>query len=131
MPIIKEGSIFKKPIAFSGLIRAVIILILLASNVYSYFLYLSQKQELNSLKSLVVEQKMNAKTVNFTKMFIENVLAANGEVNFETRLKLESAVRELNDEAILGQWQKFVNSQTEADAQENVKELLKLLINKI
>ena len=69
--------------------------------------------------------------MNFTKLFITQVLRADGEVDFETRLKLENAVRELNDQNILAQWQKFVESETEEEAQEEVKNLLGMLVNKI
>jgi hypothetical protein len=44
---------------------------------------------------------------------------------------LETAVRDLKDEEILNQWQKFVDSKTETEAQKEVKNLLELLINKI
>lgn len=64
-------------------------------------------------------------------MFINDVLKSEGEVNFETRLKLENAVRNLQDEEILAQWQKFTNTQKEADAQTEVKVFLEMLVNKI
>jgi hypothetical protein len=46
-------------------------------------------------------------------------------------LKLEYAVRDLADGEILKQWNEFVNSKTESEAQEQVKNLLELLVNKI
>ena len=69
--------------------------------------------------------------MEFTKLFIGEVLKADSEVSFDTRLKLETAVRNLGDEEILNQWQKFVDSKTEAGAQTEVKNLLEMLINKI
>lgn len=131
MHLINENSVLKRPIALSNLIWVVIVLILLTAEVYLFFLYSTQKQDLRNLQSRMNEQRISAEILNFTKMFVENVLNANGEVNFETRLKLESAVRNLNDEEILSQWQKFINSQTEEDAQNNVKRLLEMLVNKI
>lgn len=53
------------------------------------------------------------------------------EIDFDTRLKLETAVGNLNDEEILNQWQKFVDSKIEAEAQEEVKNLLEMLVNKV
>jgi hypothetical protein len=44
---------------------------------------------------------------------------------------LENAVRNLNDENILSQWQKFTESKTEAGAQEEVKNLLEILVGKV
>ncbi len=69
--------------------------------------------------------------LNFIKFFIEKVLKAENEVDFETRLKLKNAVRNLSDEEILNQWNKFVESKTENEAQEEAKNLLEMLINKI
>ncbi|MCK4520627.1 hypothetical protein KAT95_02040 [Candidatus Parcubacteria bacterium] len=69
--------------------------------------------------------------MNFIKFFIEKVLKAENEVDFETRLKLKNAVRNLSDEEILNQWNKFVESKTENEAQEEAKNLLEMLINKI
>jgi len=62
---------------------------------------------------------------------IEKVLKAETEVDFETRLKLENAVRNLEDKEILARWSKFIESKTEAGAQEEVKNLLEALVNKI
>ena len=42
----------------------------------------------------------------------------------ETRLSLENAVRDLKDEEIMAEWQNFIASKTEADAQTSVKKLL-------
>lgn len=52
-------------------------------------------------------------------------------MSFDTRLKLEAAVRSLDDEEILSQWQKFTESKTEAEAQTEVKNLLEMLVKKI
>lgn len=72
----------------------------------------------------------NEKVINFTQLFIEKVLNADKEVDFETRLSLENAVRDLKDGEALSGWQKFTASKTEAEAQAEVKELLRLLIGK-
>lgn len=69
--------------------------------------------------------------MEFAKFFIEKFLKAETGVDFETRLKLENAVRDLKDEEILAQWQKFAESKTEIDAQAEVKNLLEMLIDKI
>ena len=67
----------------------------------------------------------------FGQLFIEKVLEAQGEVEFETRLELENAVRDLNDEELLNQWKLFVASGDETSAQKEVRNLLKMLMNKI
>jgi hypothetical protein len=107
------------------------IAILLVSNLYFIIKTAKLQKEIFEIKRPIEIQKINEKVLNFTKFFIEKVLKAEGEVDFETRLKLETAVRELNDEEILAQWQKFVNSKTEGEAQQEVKNLLELLVSKI
>ena len=79
-------------------------------------------------------QRYNAKYLDFLKMFIRLVIKSDKEVDFETRWKLENSVRELADEysdpQILLQWQKFVASTNETEAQKNVKDLLAMLVDK-
>ncbi len=109
----------------------IIILILLAGNVFLGMKYFAIQKELRLTQSKLETQKTNEKVLDFTKFFIGEVLKAETTVDFETRLKLENAVRNLDDEDILIQWQKFVDSETEAKAQEEVKNLLEILISKI
>ncbi len=123
----------KKPIRLSlrNVIFVVIILFLLASNVYFAFQYSAAKKELEETKIDLQTKEFNEKILNFTSLFIEKVLKAEGEVDFETRLNLENAVRNLGDNEILTQWQKFIGSQTEDEAQTEVKNLLEILVSKI
>lgn len=76
------------------------------------------------------QKQVNQKVLDFRNMFTEKVLLSDKEVDFETRLSLETAVRDLNDQEIFAQWQAFVNSQTQADATLQAKVLLNLLIQK-
>jgi len=73
----------------------------------------------------------NDKIISFTKLFIDKVLKAETDVTFEDRLRLENAVREINNSDVLTQWQKFTDAKTEVQAQEEVKDLLDLLVSKI
>jgi len=109
----------------------IIILILLAGNVFLSVKYFSVVKELRQTETLLQTQTTNEKVLEFSKLFIKEVLKAETEVNFDTRLKLENAVKNLGDEAILNQWQKFTESKTEVQAQEEVKNLLEMLVNKI
>lgn len=108
-----------------------IIIILLAGNVFFAFKYFAVRKELHQIQTELETQKLNEKILEFTELFIEKVLKAETEVDFETRLKLENAVRNLDDEEILAQWQKFTESRTEDEAQNEVKNLLEMLVNKI
>lgn len=109
----------------------VVIGALLIASVFFGLNYFAVSSELDELKSKESKVEMNAGVIDFTSMFIEEVLQADSEVDFETRLSLENAVRGLKDEEIMAEWQKFVGSKTEAEAQESVKTLLGLLMSKI
>ena len=96
--------------------------------------YFAASKELGSIKVIISSQRYSGKYLDFLKMFIKLVIKSDKEVDFETRLKLENAVRQLkeeyNDSEILLQWQKFVASTNEAEAQKNVKDLLVMLVDK-
>jgi len=109
----------------------ILILILLAGNVFLSVKYFFITRELRQTKTLLETQQTNGKVLEFTKLFIGKVLKAKTEVDFEMRLKLENAVRDIRDEEILAQWSKFIESKPESSAQEEVKNLLETLINKI
>lgn len=109
----------------------VLISLLVAANFMWGFYYFSQRKELAETRALVKSQDVNVKVVDFSRLFIDDVLRAKGEVDFETRLKLENAVRGLDDKDVLAQWSKFINAKTGDDAQAEVKNLLGLLMAKI
>jgi len=76
------------------------------------------------------QNQINKKVLDFRNMFTEKVLLSDQEIDFDTRLLLETAVRSLDDDEIFSQWQAFVNSQTKEDATLQAKKLLDLLIQK-
>jgi len=123
----------KKPIHIPVriVILSIVVLILLAGNFYFAFKYFAVQKELGQTQTLLETQQTNEKVLEFTKLFIEKVLKAETEVDFETRLKLENAVRNLEDEELLNQWQKFTDSKTEEEAQREVKNLLEMLVSKV
>jgi len=105
--------------------------VLLGGMFFSGYGYLSMQKELTTTRMLLAEEKRDERALNFLGMFVSKVIKAEKEVSFEDRLKLENMVRDLNDESIVKQWKNFVDSKTEKEAQENVKELLDLLVDKI
>ncbi len=109
----------------------VIFLVLLGSNILFGLLYFQTTKELEGAKVVISSQRYNDLDINFLKMFIKQVIKSNTEVSFDTRLKLENSIRSLNDPQLLAQWQKFVASQSETEAQTNVKDLLEMLADKI
>ena len=113
------------------IIFTIIIFFLLASNLFFALNFYDLRREIKALRSRLRVCQTNEKVLNFTRLFIEKVLKAEEEIDFETRLQLENAVRSINDEEILNQWKKFTQSQTEEEAQKEVVELLDLLVKKI
>jgi len=112
-------------------ILIVLISVLMAGNIYSGVSYFFAQRNLQATELRLKTQQNNERVIDFAKLFIEKVLKAQSEVSFEDRLKLETAVRNLKDTEILDQWEKFIGSKTEKEAQDAVKDLLALLINKI
>lgn len=109
----------------------IIIVILLIGNVYFAIQSSLKSSQLASINAQISTVSTNQKILGFSRMFIDDVLNSDKEVDFDTRLKLENAVRDIKDPEILAQWSKFVNSETEAQAQVEVKNLLALLMKKI
>ncbi|MBU3934377.1 hypothetical protein KKC00_00155 [Patescibacteria group bacterium] len=100
-------------------------ILLIASQCYVFW------QKLKTAESLLQTCQHNEEVLDFTKLFIGKVLMAETDVSFEDRLKLENAVRDISSQEIFSQWQKFTESKTEVQAQEEVKNLLELLVSKI
>jgi len=113
--------------------RIIVILIgvLIVGNVFFAYNYFATSKELQAIKSAQAKVELNQKVINFASMFIKKVLQADKEVNFETRLSLENAIRNLEDNEIMSEWNNFTASKTEADAQNSVKKLLGILVTKI
>ena len=113
------------------LVLIIVIGALVVGNVFFALNYFLLNRELNSAYSIRDKAEVNTKVVNFASMFVKKVLQADSEVDFETRLSLENAVRDLKDKEVMEEWQNFTGSKTEAEAQNSVKKLLEILISKI
>lgn len=109
---------------------AVIIALVLVAGFFGVR-YFGARAELAKTQALLATKVFNEKIILFNRTFIEKVLKSNQEVSFEDRLRLENAVRGLNDKDVLAQWNKFISSATETEAQNNVKELLDILSQKM
>jgi len=84
----------------------------------------------NKNAKIYQQNQINKNVLDFRNMFTEKVLLSDKEIDFDTRLALETSVRGLNDPEVFSQWQKFTNSQTKEDATIQAKALLRLLIQK-
>lgn len=85
---------------------------------------------LETIKRYSLAREASNKNIAFTSMFIEKVLMAKKDIDFDTRLSLETAVRNLNDQEVFDQWQKFTKATDKEDAGNQAKELLNLLVEK-
>ena len=112
-----------------GIIVLIIIcVILLASNIYFGMQYLSINGKFSQLSATKTK---NAKIISFENLFIGKVLKTQGAVSYQDRLNLQSAVVDINDNTILADWNTFLASSTETDAQQSVLILLQDFTNKI
>ncbi|PIT89132.1 MAG: hypothetical protein COU27_01950 [Candidatus Levybacteria bacterium CG10_big_fil_rev_8_21_14_0_10_36_7] len=120
-----------RDVAKSNLVWVSIVAILLAITVLFGARCVSSQNELGQARAELARRDFNKKVFNFSSLFVNEVLRAESEVDFDTRLKLENAVRDLGDQEILDQWNAFTNSQTAEESQEEVKSLLGLLMEKV
>ena len=93
--------------------------------------YVALKSDSTVNARVLTEYRYNDKVLEFMKTFIVKVLKAENEVSFEDRVTLENQVRDLKDQEITSTWNSFVKAQTELQAQDAVKKLLRLLTEKI
>jgi hypothetical protein len=107
-----------------------LIVVLAASNIFIAWKALAYREELKTEREAAKVKEANKQVAEFNQLFVEKVLNATGEIDFDTRLQLENAARAVGDKDILAQWQKFTDSKTEAEAQTEVKNLLSLLAKK-
>jgi len=107
-----------------GLILAVILVLLVGG-------LIKTSADLVAARNTLKQQSLNSAVLDFHAFFIQAVLQAEGEIDFETRLKLEGAVRDLNDPEILTAWNTFVKAPNDRDAQIAIKNLLALLVDKV
>ena len=108
-----------------------IIVILLLANLFLGVKYFNANKELKETKSIIAARQEKTKFTEFNKIFISEVLQTKTEVNYDTRLKLDKMIKEINNKELTAQWQKFTDSQTEKEAQDETVKLLRLLAEKM
>jgi hypothetical protein len=106
----------------------VIIAVLIIVNIFTGYQYFVANKK---LQGIIDRDVKNANIVSFSRLFIEKVLKTQGEISYQDRLKLEGAVLATTDDDIVGAWNKFLESTTEAEAQDRVLALLTLFPNKL
>lgn len=106
----------------------VLAVIFFGLSVFLLFKYFGTQANLVKVTS---EKQLNSQILDFERFFVEKVINAQSEVSFNDRLQLEEDVKNINDKEISDSWSQFVNSATQAQAEDSVKKLLLLLIQKI
>ena len=109
----------------------IIIVLLLLSNLFLGVKYFNVNKELKETTSAIAAQQERTKFTEFNKTFISEVLQTKTEVNYDTRLKLDKMVKDINDQELTAQWQKFTTSKTEKEAQDETVNLLGLVAERM
>ena len=92
------------------------------------FRWCNSARDFNILSEKYSQDK---KIVYFTSLFVNNMLGSSKDISFEDRLKMENAVRDINNKEIFDQWEKFTKSADGTNAQENAKALLDLIVKNL
>ena len=108
-----------------------VISLLVSGNIFLLVQFGILNGELRQAKKELNVRQINEKTLTFAKLFVEKVLQGTDEVSFEDRLRLENSVRDINDPEIFDQWQNFIKTQTDREAQDQMSRLFMMLLNKL
>jgi len=114
----------------STIIVLIVLAIAIVGNVIFISRYTTAQRELDAVRTELAKYTTNEKILSFGQLFVEKVLRA-GEVSFDDRVKLENAALGIGNAEVLEAWKRFVESKTEVQAQETVKELLGALFKTI
>ncbi len=123
-----QTGIFDK----TRLVANILMLVLVVLNIFFSVNYTEniRKEDARTEQELAKTEE-RLQTSRFMKFFIDKVLGTNGTVSFEDRVKLESDIRALGDQAIISQWEVFVASKDSIEAQETAVKLMSMLASKM
>jgi len=116
----------------SRLIANLLMLTLVGMNIYFSIQY-SGQVEINGdiTDQQAADQKVRLQDAKFINFFVDKVLATEGTVSFDDRVKLENDIRALGDQKALDLWNTFVDSKDSAEAQDNAVKLMSYLSYKL
>lgn len=123
-----QTGIFDK----TRLLANILMLILVGLNIFFSIQYtqnIKSEEAKNSQEAVRSEDRIE--TARFLKLFVDKVLGTNGTIAFEDRVKLESDIRALGDNALVQQWEVFVSSTDSEAAQKSAVLLMSMLSNKM
>lgn len=107
------------------LVANVLMVVLVGMNIYFSMQYSAEAKRNDELtNSQNQEQHARIQSARFMSLFVDKVLATEGEVSFEDRVKLENDIRALSDPKALELWNAFVNSADSSEAQVHAVKLM-------
>ena len=127
MPKFQSGILDK-----TRLVSNVLMLILVAGNIFFSIQYTEGIRQQNDQANLVVNKDATRiQVARFLKFFIDTVLNTQGTIAFDDRVKLENDIRQIGDASLTTQWTDFVNSKDAKVAQASAVKLMSMLTNKM
>lgn len=116
---------------FSSNTLVVLVIVLLAGNIYFATQYVGSIKKENQVKSVVKsDANTQSQTVEFLKLFVSTVFSTN-PISSDDRVKLESGIVQLKDDAITKEWQVFSSNKDAKTTQASALKLLAMLIGKL
>lgn len=112
------------------LVSNVLMVLLVCMNIYFSINYISNIK-LNAERDarVLVSSESSAKIAIALKDFINIVIANDGEIQYSDRVKLENSILQIDNPILNDQWNKFVNSESSAEAQRNAIKVMTTLAN--
>ncbi len=116
----------------NNLFSGIIILVLLAGNIYLSLQYISVSKQLQQIKDQSSGTvSVRAQSALVLKEYLNVVLNTTSTTSSDDRIKLENDLIQLQDSAVTTQWNAFVASKDSKTSQANAVKLIGLLEDKI
>ena len=117
----------------NNLFLGILILILLAGNIYLSVKYIGINKQLQQLKNQQSADTVSTRAQTFLvlKEYLNVVLNTATTTSSDDRVKLENDIRQLQDTNITTTWNAFVSSKNVKTSQANALKLIGLLEDKI
>lgn len=112
------------------LVSNILMILLVCMNIYFSINYVSNIK-LNAERDarVQVSSESSVKIALALKEFINIVIANDGEIQYSDRVKLENSILQIDNPILNDQWNKFVNSESSAEAQRNAIKVMTTLAN--
>lgn len=113
------------------LVANVLMVVLLGGNIFFSIQYASNIQQEQAKAAAPDDVASRIQTARFLKLYIDTVLTPGSNISVDDRIKLENDIRQLKDADLVRQWDVFVASEGNTEAQVNAVKLMSLLVNKL